>query len=155
MIKVSPVVTGGNIRHDRRWVVGAGFVAALVLGGQAAAASDDSSFRSQLLPASLVAGTHVSVSLTFVNTGTTAWSPHGGYVLGCPDPGKSATWEVSMVSLPTTVEAGSSATFTFNVTAPDTPGTYKFQMQMVHGTTFFGATSTEVSIRVENRPQPL
>lgn len=155
MIKVSPVVTGGNIRHDRRWVVGAGLVAALVLGGQAAVASDDSSFRSQSLPPSLVAGTHVSVSLTFVNTGTTAWSPHGGYVLGCPDPGKSANWEVSMVSLPTTVEAGSSATFTFNVTAPGTPGTYKFQMQMEHGTTFFGATSTEVSIRVENRPQPL
>jgi len=98
------------------------------------------------------AGTRVSVSVTFTNTGTTSWTVSGGYVLGCPSPANSATWEVSSVALPSTVEVGSTVTFSFRVNAPITPGTYNFQWQLEHGTTFFGATSTNVAVKVVAPP---
>lgn len=69
-------------------------------------------------------------------------------MLGSPDPANSANWQVSSVALPSPVEAGSSVTFTFRVTAPITPGTYDFHWQLAHGARFFGATSTNVAIKV-------
>src|SRR5260370_23240380 len=103
------------------------------------------------------AGMRVFVSLTFRNTGTASWTVSGGYVLGSPNPANSATWQVSSVALPSTVEAGSSVTFNFRVSAPTTPGTYDLQWQFEHGTTFFGAKSTDVSVKVGDPPasQPL
>ena len=97
----------------------------------------------------MVAGTRVSVSLTFMNTGTAPWSPSGGYLLGAPNSDIGATWQVSSVALPAQVAPGSRVTFSFRVTAPATPGIYGFQWQMESGTTFFGARSTNVSVRVE------
>jgi hypothetical protein len=90
--------------------------------------------------------------VTFTNTGTTPWTVSGGYVLGSPSSVNSATWEVSSVALPSTVEVGSSVTFSFRVNAPITPGTYNFQWQVEHGTTFFGATSTNVAVKVGAPP---
>jgi len=87
-----------------------------------------------------------------MNAGTTSWTVSGGYVLGSPNPAKSATWQVSSVALPSTVEAGSRVTFSFRVSAPITPGTYNVQWQMEHGTTFFGATSTNVAVKVVAPP---
>jgi len=113
------------------------------------AADNNSSFISQSVPASMVAGTRVSVSLTFMNTGTAPWSPSGGYLLGAPNSDIGATWQVSSVALPAQVAPGSRVTFSFRVTAPATPGIYGFQWQMESGTTFFGARSTNVSVRVE------
>jgi len=54
--------------------------------------------------------------------------------------------------LPSTVEAGSRLTFSFRVTAPFTPGIYNFQWQLQHGTTLFGATSTNVVVKVVAPP---
>jgi len=124
------------------------FATALLLATRSSAAADDSSFTAQSVPESMGAGTRVFVSVTFQNTGTTAWTPSGGYVLASPDPGTGAAWEVSSVALPSTVAAGSSVTFSFRVTAPATPGTYNFQWQMESGTRFFGATSANVAVRV-------
>jgi len=125
-----------------------GLATASLLDVQSSAAADDSSFTSQSVPASMGVGTRVFVSLTFLNTGTTTWTPAGGYLLGAPDPNIGAAWEVSSVALPSAVAAGTRVTFTFRVTAPQTPGTYNFQWQMESGTRFFGATSTNVAVKV-------
>ena len=132
--------------------VAAGIAAVTLLSAGPAAAEDNSSFVSQSVPASVRVGIRVAVSLTFRNTGTTSWTPAGGYVLGSPNPANSATWEVSSVALPSAVAPGSSVTFNFNVSAPSTPGTYNFQWQLQTGTRFFGATSTNVSVAVAARP---
>jgi hypothetical protein len=128
--------------------IAAGLAALMLLVAGRAAAADNSSFTTQSVPASMRTGTSVSVSLTFRNTGTAPWTVSGGYVLDSPDPDSSATWQVSSVALPSTVEVGSSVTFNFNVRAPSTPGTYQFQWRMEHGTTLFGATSTNVPVKV-------
>jgi hypothetical protein len=130
-----------------RFAAGLAALAVLLVAGTASAA-DESRFLSQAVPASLSAGSSTSVSLTFMNTGTTSWTVPGGYTLACPDVGTAGTWEVDTVGLPGPVEAGTSVTFTFRVTAPTTPGTYNFQWRMQHGTTFFGAASTSVPIKV-------
>ena len=141
-----------SIHRTLRPIVAAGLAAVALLAAGPAAAEDNSAFASQSVPASMSAGTRVSVSVTFTNTGTTSWTVSGGYVLGCPSPVNSATWEVSSVALPSAVEVGSSVTFSFRVNAPITPGTYNFQWQLEHGTTFFGATSTSVAVKVVAPP---
>jgi len=133
-------------------LVAAWLAAVMLLNARSAAADDNSSFTSESVPASMPAGMRVFVSLTFRNTGTTSWTVSGGYVLGSPNPANSATWQVSSVALPSTVEAGSSVTFNFRVSAPTTPGTYDLQWQLEHGTTFFGAKSTDVSVKVVAPP---
>jgi hypothetical protein len=55
---------------------------------------------------------------------------------------------VSSVALPSTVAAGSSVTFSFEVTAPYAAGTYNFQWQVQSQTRFFGAMSANVPVRV-------
>jgi hypothetical protein len=129
-------------------VVVTGLAAVTLPTARSAAADDNSSFTSQSVATSARAGTKVTVSLTFRNTGTTSWTVSGGYVLGSPDPANSANWQVSSVALPSPVEPGSSVTFTFRVSAPITPGIYDFHWQLAHGTTFFGATSANVAIKV-------
>jgi hypothetical protein len=142
----------GTVRAPFPTVAAVGLATAMLLAVQSYAADNDASFTSQSVPESMAAGTRVFVSLTFVNTGTTAWTPSGGYLLASPDPGTGAAWEVSSVALPSTVAAGSSVTFSFRVTAPGTPGTYNFQWQMQSATRFFGATSTNVAVRVVASP---
>ena len=130
-------------------VVAAGLATVvLLLPVRSPAVDDDASFTSQSVPASMNVGARVFVSLTFRNTGTTAWSASGGYLLASLDPATGANWEVSSVALPSTVAAGASVTFSFRVTAPHAPGTYTFQWQMQSRTRFFGATSTNVSVQV-------
>ena len=130
----------------------AGFAAVTLPATRSAAADDNSSFTSQSVPVSAQAGNRFSVSLTFRNTGSTSWTVSGGYVLGSPDPVNSANWQVSSVALPSPAEAGSSVTFSFRVSAPITPGTYDFHWQLAHGSKFFGATSTNVAIKVVAPP---
>jgi hypothetical protein len=134
-----------------RFAAGLAVLPLLLVAGTALA-EDESRFLSQAVPASLGAGSSTSVSVTFMNTGTTSWTVPGGYTLACPDAATAATWEVDTVGLPGPVEVGTSVTFTFRVTAPTTPGTYNFQWRMQRGTTFFGAASPNVPIKVFGRP---
>ncbi len=132
-------------------VAAVGLAAVALAAAGPAAAADQSSFLSQAVPSSMQAGTTATVSLTFMNTGTNPWTVHGGYVLACPSAIVASNWEVSTVALPSPVDAGSSATFSFRVTAPQTPGAYRFQWQLRRASEFFGALSPSVSIRVFDR----
>ena len=52
-------------------------------------------------------------------------------------------------ALPSTTAPGSNAVFSFNVTAPSSPGTYNFQWKMLEGPSYwFGAQSTNVAVNV-------
>lgn len=133
-------------------LVAAWLAAATPINARSAVGDDNASFTSQSVPESVAAGARISVSLTFRNTGATSWTVSGGYVLGSPNPANSGTWQTSSVGLPSTVEPGSTVTFSFKVSAPSSPGIYDFEWQLEHGTTFFGAKSTNVSVKVVAPP---
>jgi hypothetical protein len=115
-------------------------------------AADNAAFVSQSVPAALTTGAVQSVSVTMQNNGTTPWTEAGGFKLGTQNPQDNTLWTGGTrvyLNPGETVGVGASRTFTFNITAPATPGTYNFQWRMVHeGIAWFGAFSTNVAITV-------
>jgi hypothetical protein len=99
--------------------------------------ANDSSFVSQNVPATMSPSQSYPVSVTLQNTGTSIWAP-GNYFLGSENPEANSTWGLNRVDLAAEVLPGASVTFSFNVTAPATAGTYEFQWRMVHNSTRFG-----------------
>jgi uncharacterized protein affecting Mg2+/Co2+ transport len=113
-------------------------------------ATDNASFVSQSVAASMAKGQGYSVSVRMQNTGSTTWTSAAGYKLASQNPADNTTWGTSRVNLPASVAPGAQVTFTFNVTAPSTAGTYNFQWQMIReGTALFGAASTNVAVSVQ------
>ena len=116
--------------------------------GSGGTQTNNAAFVSQTVPTSMTAGQSYSVSVTMQNTGTTTWST-STYKLGSQNPQDNTTWGTNRVNLPSSVAPNTNATFTFNVTAPTTTGTYNFQWKMQQdGVGFFGAASTNVAITV-------
>lgn len=119
-------------------------------------AADNAAFVSQSVPSSLNAGQVATVSVTMQNNGTTPWTEAGGFKLGTQNPQDNTLWTgFTRVYLNPgeTVAVGASRAFTFNITAPGTPGTYNFQWRMVHeGIAWFGAFSPNVAISVVAAP---
>ena len=110
--------------------------------------TNDATFVSQNVPASIVAGQTANVSVTMMNSGTTTWAP-GSYFLASQNPAGNTTWGLSQVSLASSVAPGASVTFNFAATAPAGQGTYNFQWQMNQsGVGYFGAASTNVAVSV-------
>ncbi|MEW6211010.1 MAG: putative Ig domain-containing protein [Acidobacteriota bacterium] len=118
------------------------------------APQDNSSYVSQSVPGSMTTGQSYNVSVTMQNTGTTTWAA-GTYQLGSQNPQDNTTWGLNRVSLPSSVAPGSSVVITFAITAPASAGTYNFQWRMHNGTSFFGATSTNVAVNVTSPAPPL
>ena len=123
----------------------------LLLAG-AAQAANDAAFVSQSVPIAMAPSQVYAVSVTFHNTGTTTWTPGSFHRLGTQNPQDNTLWTGSTrVMLPagTSVAPGASYTFSFNVTAPSTPGTYHFQWKMLQESVeWFGAQSTSVPVTV-------
>ena len=117
-----------------------------------ARAADSAAFVSQSVPTVLTTGEVRTVSVTMQNNGTTAWTTAGGYKLGTQNPMDNTLWlgTTRVYMNPDEVIApGASRTFTFDITAPATVGTYNIQWRMVHeGIAWFGALSTNVAITV-------
>jgi RHS repeat-associated protein len=129
------------------------FTRAVVLFGlplSAWAANLDTAFVSQSVPAEMIAGQSVPVSVTLKNTGVWGWGPSSGHALGSQNPQNNTNWGLSRVPSTVWLGPGSNVTFNFNATAPATPGTYNFQWRMVHDATFgwFGATTPNVAVQV-------
>src|SRR5262249_49398267 len=122
-------------------------VVVTVTSGGGGGATDDAQFVSQSVPSSLTAGQTANVSVTMTNSGTTSWSP-GSYTLVSRNPAGNIVWGMSSVALASSVSPGSSATFSFSITAPGVDGTYNFQWQMAHRGSGFGAMSTNVGVVV-------
>lgn len=109
-------------------------------------------FVAQNVPASpVLAGRTFPVNVTMKNTGITTWTSAGTNPqrLGSQDPQDNTVWGTGRVELPQLVPPGSSVMFSFNVTAPLTPGLRPFQWRMVQeGITWFGDFTPEVDFTV-------
>ena len=92
---------------------------------------DDARVVSHDLPSQLAPGEVREVHLTVENTGTNVWKNESGYALGALE--DSALLAPAAIELPEdlTVSPGYTYTFTFELTAPETPGTYLTSWRMV------------------------
>lgn len=116
--------------------------------------TDNASFVSQTVPASMVAGWSYTVSTTFQNTGNTVWTNTGDYKLGSQNPTDNSTWGFNRVSIPfgTSISGGQSYPFSFKVTAPINSGTYNFQWRLRNSLNYFGAPSINLPVTVTELP---
>jgi YD repeat-containing protein len=113
--------------------------------------NDSAEFVSQTAPSVMVAGAAYPVSITFRNTGNTTWTAANQYRLGSQNPENNGTWGLGQVYLGAgeLVQPGALKTFSFQVVAPSTPGSYNFQWRMLRElVNWFGAASTNLLIAV-------
>jgi hypothetical protein len=105
------------------------------------------------VPTQMVPGQTYTVSVTMLNTGLTVWFPDALYGLGSQNPQDNAIWGVQRVAVPGPVVPGQPVSFSFDVSAPSTPGTYHFQWRMVQdGVEWFGDFTPDVVITVSKIP---
>lgn len=113
--------------------------------------SFNSAFVDQNVPATMIAGHQYEISLTYLNTGSVAWSPSHEILLGSQNPQDNGVWNSGRVPMGNTndVSVGKQKTFRFTVTAPITPGRYHFQWQLVKaGVGWFGDLSADATVDV-------
>jgi alkylated DNA repair dioxygenase AlkB len=116
-------------------------------------------FVSQNVPVAMQPGQTYTVSVTMRNTGTTTWidDPTNPYRLGSQNPQDNMTWGMNRVSLPpgASIAPGQDGTYTWDVTAPSTAGTYAFQWQMRQsGVEWFGEMTANVPVDVSAAAPP-
>lgn len=121
------------------------FFAQLQVWGKGDDVSSD--FVSQTIPATVLAGQQMPVSITMKNTGTTTWPQNGPFEL-LPDPFTGGLWGGYFPPLPSDVAPGGTVTFSFNVTAPPTPGTYNLSWRMSSNWGLMGDRSDNASVTV-------
>ncbi|HYE98434.1 MAG TPA: NBR1-Ig-like domain-containing protein, partial [Planctomycetota bacterium] len=114
-------------------------------------------YVSQTVVTTMTAGQDYTVSVTMKNAGTTTWTEAGKYRLTSREPRDNTTWGLNRVYLAPTdsIAPGQTHTFTFDVTAPTTPGTYVFRWSMVQdGVDVFEARTPATSITVAGSAPP-
>jgi hypothetical protein len=138
------------------------------------APADGSTFVSQTVngvtdPATITlnAGQTYPMTVTMTNSGTSIWSGAYYYGIGSANPLGTTTWTTTrsrlVLSPAETVAIGANKTFSFNITAPTTPGTYNLQWRTVHdgdntfytpsiAANWFGATTNNVVVTVAQLP---
>jgi uncharacterized protein affecting Mg2+/Co2+ transport len=105
-------------------------------------------------PSSVTVGQVFTATVVMNNNGTRTWSTTTSHGLGSQNAQDNTRWGLGRVGLGAVTSPGQNATFTFNCTAPSTPGTYPFDWKMVQdGVEWFGATATG-SITVNATPPP-
>ena len=97
----------------------------------AAVPGNAAQFVSQSVPDRMVAGQVYRVTVSFQNSGANTWSSSTRHRLGSLNPVDNYTWAAARVALPGDIVPGNTATFSFNVKAPVTPGSYNFQWGML------------------------
>lgn len=112
---------------------------------------------SHTIPSSIPAGATRTVTVSMYNYGGTQWYGQGApntYKLGSADPLDNLTWGLSRVYLGAdTVDPDTLYTFTFDITAPATPGTYSSRWQMVQdGVGWFGDLCGPTTVEVTSGP---
>jgi hypothetical protein len=118
---------------------------------QVGAGGDQAYFVSQTMPTSLNVGQVQSVAVTMANTGNSTWTAAAAYKLGTQNPPDNLTWGLGRAYLPgsASILPGQQFTFTFNITAPSSPGTYNLQFRMLReGVAWFGDYTTNVRVSV-------
>jgi hypothetical protein len=116
--------------------------------------SKNAQIVSQTVPTTMVAGQQYPVSVAVKNTGSLTWSPIGpqcgAYRLAQIG---STAWNPTRTELPAPLSSGGQVTLNYNVVAPTTPGSYNFQVRMVHECVeFFGDLGPNVVVNVQPAP---
>jgi subtilisin family serine protease len=112
--------------------------------------SNQAEFVSQNVKSVMTAGEFSTVSITMKNVGNTTWSTGSNFWLGSQNPQDNMTWGLNRVVLPNPVPPGTTVTFTFDVFAPATKGTFNFQWRMVQdGVEWFGPQTPNVPVSVK------
>ena len=112
---------------------------------------DNAAFVSQEVPTIMAPGATTSVSISMENTGITTWSEADNYRLGYSVDPENAIWTTSEIGLNQgeNIAPGERKIFTFNITAPDDEGVYKFQWRMKRDSLgFFGELSDNRLVNV-------
>lgn len=119
--------------------------------------TNNATFISQTVPIRMNPGGSYPVTITMRNSGTTTWVNTANYGLGTQNPIDNNNFYPGRVYLPVaSVSPGSNYTFSFNVTAPTTPGVYNFQNRMVQdGVEWFGDFTPNVPVNVNLVPIPV
>jgi hypothetical protein len=104
-------------------------------------------------PAQMESGKKTTIQVTMKNTGTETWTEGGLYRLGSQAPQDNMTWGVGRVYLPAgvAIAPGQQHTFTFDVIAPSTTGSYPMQWQMVRdGVRWMGQPTNVLTVEVRS-----
>lgn len=113
-------------------------------------------FVSQDVPLRMRPGKKYNVSVTMRNTGETVWTAGQQYRLGAQRPQDNLQWGIGRVELgpDERIPPGAEKRFTFTVVAPQQPGTYEFQWQMLQEkVAWLGEKSPALAITVgEQQP---
>lgn len=112
--------------------------------------ANHSTFVSQTVPTSMVAGQTYTVSVTFKNTGFNTWTKGERYKLGVVGGAPIGVSEVLLNSAEA-IGPGETRTFTFRVYAPVSAGTYNLQFKMYVKGVSFGAVSPVAPVTVAVR----
>ena len=122
------------------------------------AAEDDARILKLEFPTALACGEEAQVRLGVRNIGVATWRRDAGYKLGTVDDQDSFYSSDSRVWLPPEVEVGPQEVhfFEFDLVAPDTPGTYPTDWQMVREHVhWFGETGEEeITVHCEEPEEP-
>jgi len=119
---------------------------------------DDAVFVDQTVPSVMATRETAQVRIAMKNTGTTSWKTDSEtfttYFLGSQNPPGNDRWGLSSVPLPTEpINPHQVVEYLFSITAPETPGLYDFQWQMVRerlGVRYaFGQPTPNVQIQVQ------
>ncbi len=117
--------------------------------GEMSASPNQSQFVSWDVPSQLDLGETITVNVTMKNSGLAAWTTAAGQQLGTT----ASIWSTNRVALPASpVATNQNAVFSFSITAPNTPGSYNFQWQMIDeagdNTGWFGPQTPLASVQV-------
>jgi hypothetical protein len=107
------------------------------------------------VPTSMTAGQTYSVSVSMTNNGTSTWTAAANYKLGSQNPQDNSTWGTPRVLLASgdAIAPNQTKTFTYDVKAPATAGSYNFQWRMVRESVqWFGAFTGNVAVQVSSAP---
>src|SRR5579872_5416945 len=107
--------------------------------------------------ANMTAGKKYPATITVTNTGTAPWNAIAtgcnNFLLGSENDPDNSNWGTNRLVLPNTVAPGASLTFSVVVKAPDSPGVYNYQWQMLQECVGrFGTPSVNIPVAVNALP---
>ena len=110
----------------------------------------------QSVPTQMEVGKRYDVSVSVYNNGESTWTRAQNYTLMSQSPQNNMTWGLNRVALPfESIAPENGVTFTFQITAPSSPGSYVFQWGMQRETYgSFGPGTSPVTVNVV-APPPL
>jgi len=116
----------------------------------------DASAVSNNVPTNIFSGAVTSITVRMQNTGIDIWNSVDRYSLGGVGDGSGTAAQFGPtrigITSGTNIASNQEYSFTFNITAPNTPGTYNLQYRMVQdGVAWFGDTLT-VPVNVIKAP---